>query len=96
VLASQFLPLINHITTLDFRRFLAQRIPWKSLRDLVDVVDVMDNSSQEIYRLKKKALQGESEAVQCQVAEGNDIMNILRAWCSIRSMGIISFLSGQQ
>jgi len=59
------------------RRFLAERIPSKGLKHLINIADVMDNISREIYRSKKNALQEGSDAIQRQ-AEGEDIMSVLR------------------
>ena len=59
------------------RRFLAERIPLKGLKNLISIADVMDNTSREIYRSKKNALQEGSDAIQRQVGEGKDIMSVL-------------------
>jgi len=60
-------------------RFLAQFIPWKALKDIINTADIIHNTSQEIMCSKKKAFQEGDEAVRLQVAEDRDITSALRA-----------------
>jgi len=52
-------------------------LPWKSLHDLRDIVDIIDNTSVEIFEAKKKELEEGDEAVTQQIGQGKDIMSIL-------------------
>ena len=45
-----------------------------------DMVDVLTNTSIEIYEKKKKVLEKGDEAVAKQIDKGNDIMSILSAY----------------
>lgn len=54
-------------------------LPWKSLRKLRDIIDIMHNTSTEIFDAKKKALEEGNEAVSKQVGRGKDILSILSA-----------------
>ncbi|KAJ3517338.1 hypothetical protein NLJ89_g559 [Agrocybe chaxingu] len=60
-----------------FRRFLVDIIPWKTMHRLRDVVDVLHNTSVEIFESKKKALEEGDEAVNAQLSQGNDILSTL-------------------
>ncbi|KAF8962739.1 cytochrome P450 [Flammula alnicola] len=60
-----------------FRRFVVDLLPWKSLHDLRDIIDVLHNTSVEIFESKKKALKEGDEAVATQIGQGKDILSIL-------------------
>jgi hypothetical protein len=68
------------IGTPKFRRFVMNLLPWKNLHELRDIIDVVSNTSAEIFEEKKKALEKGDEAVTKQFDEGNDIMSILSAY----------------
>ena len=55
-------------------------LPWKNLHEMRDIVDVLTNTSAEIFEEKKKALEKGDETVTQQIDEGNDIMGILSAY----------------
>jgi hypothetical protein len=55
-------------------------LPWKSLHDIRDIVDIIDNTSVEIFEAKKKELEEGDEAVTQQIGQGKDIMSILSAY----------------
>lgn len=65
------------IGTPKFRRFVVDLLPWKNLHDVRDIVDVMYNTSVEIFESKKKALADGDEALARQIGRGKDIMSIL-------------------
>lgn len=47
------------------------------MQELREIIDIMYNTSVEIFEAKKKALEEGDEAVERQVAKGKDIMSIL-------------------
>lgn len=55
-------------------------LPWKSLHELRDIIDVIHNTSIEILETKKKALEEGDEAVTQQIGQGKDIMSILSSY----------------
>ena len=55
-------------------------IPWRSLHDIRDKVDLIWNSSKEVYTQKKAALLAGDEAVSQQISQGKDIMSLLSAY----------------
>ena len=55
-------------------------LPWKNLHELRDIVDVLTNTSVEIFEEKKKALEKGDKIVTQQIDQGNDIMSILSAY----------------
>ncbi|KAF8805218.1 cytochrome P450 [Phlegmacium glaucopus] len=71
-----FLSTCLKIGTPKFRRFVMDIFPWKNVHELRDIVDVLHNTSVEIFEAKK-ALEEEDEAVTRQIGQGKDIMSIL-------------------
>ncbi|KAJ6578507.1 hypothetical protein B0H19DRAFT_580104 [Mycena capillaripes] len=50
------LPWASKIGTPRFQRAVIDRVPWTSLHEFRDVVDVMDSTTREIYQEKKRML----------------------------------------
>ncbi|KAG5634330.1 hypothetical protein H0H81_002378 [Sphagnurus paluster] len=71
------LPTLGKIGTSKFRRACLELIPYKDAHKLKDIIDIMDKTSHEIYEGKKEAFKKGDEAIQAQVAHGNDIISIL-------------------
>jgi len=65
------------IGTPRFRRFVMDLLTWKSLHEIRDIVDVLHNTTVEIFEAKKKAREEGDEAVTQQTGQGKDIMSIL-------------------
>ncbi|EIM84927.1 cytochrome P450 [Stereum hirsutum FP-91666 SS1] len=76
-LIRQLLPWFSNIGTPTFRRYIAQNLPFKRLNRLVELSDIMDETSNAILSAKRKALEKGDDAVVHQVGEGRDIMSIL-------------------
>ncbi|KAF9479975.1 cytochrome P450 [Pholiota conissans] len=76
VVAYLLLPL-SKIGPAKFRRFMIDITPWKDLHAVRDIIDVLHNTSVEIYESKKKALEDGDEALANQIGRGKDIMSIL-------------------
>ena len=74
-----FLSTSLKIGTPKFRRFVLSLLPWKNLHEMRDIVDVLTNTSVEIFEEKKKALEKGDAIVTQQIEEANDIMGILSA-----------------
>jgi hypothetical protein len=60
-----------------FCRFLVNLLPFKNIRQLRDIVDVMHNTSVDILESKRRALKEGGEAVAMQIGRGKDIISIL-------------------
>ncbi|TFK40020.1 cytochrome P450 [Crucibulum laeve] len=60
-----------------FQRWVIDMLPWKTIHELRDIVDLIHNTSLEIFKSKKRALEEGDEVLQKQVAQGKDIMSIL-------------------
>jgi hypothetical protein len=71
------LPTLINFGPPKFRRFLVDIVPWRSLQKLRDIIDVMHDTSVEIFEAKKKALREGDEAVSKQFGGGKDILSIL-------------------
>ncbi|KAF5327121.1 hypothetical protein D9619_004725 [Psilocybe cf. subviscida] len=70
-------PTLRKIGSAKFRRFVVDMFPWKGLHDLRDIIDVMDQTSKEIYAEKIQALEAGDEAISAKIGQGKDIMSIL-------------------
>lgn len=73
------LPLVYNIGTPKFRRWVIDILPWKALKDMRDVADIMHATSVDVIESKKRAMKEGDEAIMRQVGKGKDIMSILRA-----------------
>lgn len=73
-----FIPLFIKLGPARFRRFLLEIAPSQDLQKIKEVVDVMAETSSDIFRQKIDALRQGDEAVAQQVGEGKDVMSILR------------------
>jgi hypothetical protein len=71
------MPTIARLGTLQFRRFLVENSPLKSVKDLKVVIDTFYNTSVEIYEAKKHAFQQGNEELATQIGQGKDIISIL-------------------
>ncbi|KAL1678913.1 cytochrome P450 [Schizophyllum commune] len=71
------LPEVYKLGPAWFRRAFVDFIPWRSLHDIRDKVDLIWNSSKEVYTQKKAALLAGDEAVSQQISQGKDIMSLL-------------------
>ncbi|KAG6815225.1 hypothetical protein H0H93_010515 [Arthromyces matolae] len=75
--AEYLLPTLTKIGTPRFRRWLVDLVPYKSLHEIRDIVDIWDATSTEILEGKKQALREGDEALAKQVGQAKDLMSIL-------------------
>jgi hypothetical protein len=66
------MPYVCNIDTPAIRKLL----PFRNIRRVREIVNVMDKTSIDILQTKKAALQQGNETVLEQVGHGNDIMSI--------------------
>ncbi|KAJ3711890.1 cytochrome P450 [Lentinula guzmanii] len=71
------LPYVSWIGTPAFRRSIVNRLPWKDLHHLRDMVDYMYRIAQVIYESKKRALEKGDQAIALQIGRGKDLISIL-------------------
>jgi len=71
------LPMLSRIGTPKFQRFAVRLIPSKGIQTIVKHVDTMHNTSIEIIKARKVALEAGKEVMDRQVGGGKDIMSIL-------------------
>lgn len=74
-----FIPFLVKLGPPDLRRFLLDVTPSELLQKVKGIVDVMAQTSTDIFREKLTALEKGDEAVMMQVGEGKDVMSILCA-----------------
>lgn len=75
----QYLPLFEAIVPAGWQRAVAERIPVRAMREIIQIVDTLRTRSAAIFAEKKRALLAGDEALKEQVGEGKDLMSILRA-----------------
>ena len=71
-------PTLRRLGSPRFQRWLAERWPNPHVKKALHVIDVLEETSRQIYLDKKAALQNGDEKVTHQVKEGKDIMSRLR------------------
>lgn len=52
-------------------------LPYKALHDFRDIIDILDQTSRQIYAQKKQTLLKGDEALTTKIGEGKDVMSIL-------------------
>lgn len=72
------LPYLVKIGPTSFRRWVVDNFPSKNVRQMKEIVDVIERTTKEVYYAKKTALVGGDKQLAMEVAEGNDIMTVLR------------------
>ena len=72
-----FVPFLMKLGPPGFRRFLIDISPSRDLKKVKDIVDIMAETSNGIYREKLEALKQGDKAVIEQVGQGKDVMSIL-------------------
>lgn len=80
-----FVPFFRSLAPPALLRLLLEISPSPDLQKIKDTVDVMTETSNNIYQHKLQALRQGDEAVIKQVGEGKDIMSILCALKFIHS-----------
>ncbi|TFK29501.1 cytochrome P450 [Coprinopsis marcescibilis] len=72
-------PLVHNIGSPKFRRTALDFISlfWPNVKRLRDIVDVMDQTSLEIFNAKKKALLEGNDALEKHAGRGKDLISIL-------------------
>lgn len=71
------LPRVSQIGPAWFRRWVVNIFPWKTAHDVRDIIDVLHNTSVEIFESKMAALAQGDKALADQIGQGKDIMSIL-------------------
>lgn len=74
------LPMLKKLGPPQFRRWLLDMVPMQQVQRVKEIVDILDQNTREIFFGKRAALEAGDAAVKEQVANGNDIMSILREW----------------
>ena len=91
--ARVFVPVVVKLGPSWFRRFLLERLPFKSVQRMKDISDVMHQRSKEIYDGKKAAIQRGDQDVVHAVGEGRDMLSILRESSIVRPIYCTSNVS---
>ncbi|TFY68014.1 hypothetical protein EVG20_g3720 [Dentipellis fragilis] len=73
----EFLPWVVKVGSAQFRRYVAEIIPWKTLHQLLRVTDAMYESSKRIVEEKQDLLLHGDNIMEQDIAEGKDLMSVL-------------------
>ncbi|EED77106.1 predicted protein, partial [Postia placenta Mad-698-R] len=73
----QLTPLFIKCGSARFRRAVVERIPSSAVKNLLSIIDVMDEASRNIFLSRKRAIMGETSDSPGQVGEGKDLMSFL-------------------
>lgn len=71
------IPYLTRLGSPSFRRRVVELIPSKRIQRIKSIIDTMHETSTEIFRNKKAALEKGDDAVLRQLGAGKDIMSIL-------------------
>lgn len=82
----QFLPWLVKITPANFRSWLAKIAPSKRVQKIRNIVNIMDQTSVEVFEAKKCALQQDDDALSEDIGKGKDIMTILCAFILLSAL----------
>lgn len=63
---------------LKLRRILADIVPFQTMRKLMHIVKIMDVNARQVIQTKRDAIRKGEDTIGEQIAEGKDIMSILR------------------
>jgi len=64
------------------------RIPSTELKEFTNILDVLHETSVEIYESKKEAIAAGDEVLAAQIGRGKDVMSILRE-CTCEDLCIV-------
>ena len=78
------IPVVRKLGPPAFRRFLLEASPSADLQKIKDTVDVMTDTSNQIFQHKLRALRSGDEKLLQRMGAGKDIMSILREHLSIK------------
>ncbi|KAF9057839.1 cytochrome P450 [Panaeolus papilionaceus] len=76
-ISTVLIPYLSKIGTRRFQRFIVDNFPSTIVRKTRDVIDILHNTSVEIFESKKKALRDGDEALAEQIGRGKDIISVL-------------------
>ncbi|KAJ2919662.1 hypothetical protein MD484_g664, partial [Candolleomyces efflorescens] len=76
MLLLKYVKYVTMIGTGKFRRAIVNLLPWKKLHELRDMVDVMHNTSVEIFESTKRSLEA-GEHLSNRIGKGKDVMSLL-------------------
>jgi hypothetical protein len=71
-------PTLRKLGPPGLRRAVAEHWPNPHIQEAIRIIDVLKNTSREIYESKIRALKDDDGSIKQQVQEPRDIMGILR------------------
>ena len=71
------LPTLSRIGSRKFQSFVVRLLPWKTVREVVELTDHLHDTAMNIINSRKRALAKGKETMERQVGRGKDIISIL-------------------
>ncbi len=70
-------PMFSKIGTRKFQNFVVRRLPWKGMRTTLELVDGMYDTSVDIIKSRKRAIEAGKEVMDRQIGRGKDLISVL-------------------
>jgi hypothetical protein len=71
------LPILSRIGTPKLQSFIVRLLPWNVTREFVELVDILHNTSLDIIKSRKMALEEGKASMDRQVGGGKDMITML-------------------
>jgi len=71
------LPIFSKIGTRKLQSFVVRRLPWKNMQSTLELVDGMYDTSVDIIKSRKKAIEAGKEVMDRQIGRGKDLISVL-------------------
>jgi hypothetical protein len=74
-----FLPYLTKVFHPKVLKFMGKVTPWRALNRIIELTDIINANTREIYDTKKRLLESGDIATVKQVGDGRDIISLLSA-----------------
>ena len=85
MVARDFLPFLTQVFHPKVLKFMGKAIPWRALNRIIEITDIINANTKEIYETKKRLLESGDSATVKQVGDGKDIISLLSASIELHS-----------
>jgi hypothetical protein len=85
MVARDFLPYLTKVFHPKVLKIMGKAAPWRALNRIIELTDVMNAITKEIYDAKKRLLESGDSATVKQVGDGKDIISLLSASIELHS-----------
>ena len=79
MVARNFLPYLTEVFHPKVLKIMGKVVPWRALNRIIEITDIINANTKEIYEEKKRLLESGDSATVKQVGDGKDIISLLSA-----------------